>query len=168
MTQFITTPAVATPLGKRMPPLDPNRAAFKVQYPDLDPGILQAVQVTLTAAQIKALFTTPVALVPAQGAGTIVDIVGIWAKNVFGTVAYTGANALEFRYTDGAGAKVTADIAAAFINTASGTAYNGVKGVNTALTPVANAAVVVAVPTANPAAGDSLITFTVLYRVLTL
>lgn len=124
-------------------------------------------QRTLTATEIKALFTTEIQLIPAPGAGRIIIVDEIVAKIVFGTIAYTGANALEFRYTDKTGAKVTADIAAAFINTAAGTAYASVKGVVTALTPVANAKIVVNVPTANPGAGDSLITFTVRYHVVT-
>lgn len=123
--------------------------------------------VALTAAQTKALFATPIALVAAPGAGKIVAIDEIMAKNVFGTVAYTGGNALEFRYTDGSGAKVTADIASTFINIASGTAYRSVKGVTTELTPVANAAVVVRVPTADPGAGDGILTFTTRYRIVT-
>jgi len=126
-----------------------------------------SVQVTVPTASILALNTTPVVLVPAQGAGSIVKIDDIVAKLVFNTIAYTGANALEFRYTDGSGAKVSADIANTFINSASGTNYASLKGVATLLTPVANAAVVVVVPTANPGAGNSDIIFTVRYHVIT-
>lgn len=128
---------------------------------------VQTSQVTVLSAAVLTLNTTPVTLVPAQGAGTIIIVDAIVAKEVFGTIAYTGANNLEFRYTNGSGAKVSADIAAAFINSASGTNYASVSGVATSLTPVANSPVVVSVPVANPAAGDSNIVFTVTYRVLT-
>ena len=54
----------------------------------------------------------------------------------------------------------TADMGSAFLNSASGANYQSVKAVVTALAPVANAAVVVAVPTANPGAGNSPLVFT--------
>lgn len=139
----------------------------RVQVKDLDRADFYiAVRVlTLTAAQVKALNTTPITLVPAvQKAILIVE--DIEAKLTFNTVAHTGANALEFRYTDAAGAKVTADMAAAFINSAS-TAYRHVAGVVTELTPVVSSPIVVTVPVANPATGNSPITFVVKYRVVT-
>lgn len=125
--------------------------------------------VSLTPAQIRALFTTPVALIAAPGAGKFISVTEIVAKNVFGTAAYTGANPLEFRYTDGTGAKVAADLAAAFINIAAGTDHRSVKAVTTELTPVLNAAVVVRVPVADPggATATGVITLAVKYRVVT-
>lgn len=123
--------------------------------------------VSLSSAVIKALFTTPIELIPAQGAGKTIIVDDIFLKNTYGTATYTGANALEFRYTGASGAKVSADIANTFINlVASG--YASVKGVVTALTPVANAPVVVAIPTANPAVGDGVITGFVRYHVVAL
>lgn len=131
---------------------------------------------TLSAAQVKALKTTPIVLVQAPvranlgGSGFVTPksftiVVGISARLVYGGTAYTGANNLEFRYTDGSGAKVTADIGSTWLDS-SASAYQYVAGVTTALTPVANATIVVCVPTANPAAGTSPITFTVHYRVV--
>lgn len=119
---------------------------------------------SLSAAEVKALNTTPQILVAAfPGAVTTVNRI-IFASR-FGTVAYTGANNLEFRYTGAAGAKVTADIAAATLNFASGDQYSTVYGVTTELIPVVNTPIVVRVPTANPGAGDSPVNFTVLYDV---
>jgi hypothetical protein len=125
------------------------------------------VQVNVPTASVLTLKDTPVVLVAAPGTGQLLVIEEIIAKLVFNSVAYTGANALEFRYTNGAGAKVSADIAAAFINTASGTGLAMVGGIDSSLAFVLNAAVVVAVPVANPAAGDSDILFTVTYHVVT-
>lgn len=123
---------------------------------------------TLSSAQILALHTTPIVLVAAKGAGKVVMVDEIIAKQTFGTVAYTGSNALEFRYTDGSGAKVTADLPTTLLNASSGSVYGSVSGVATALVPVANAAVVAVVPTANPAAGDGVITGYIRYHAVTL
>lgn len=114
---------------------------------------LRVKRVTLTSAQILALNSTPVTLIPAFSQSLII-VEGITARLNFNSVAYTGANAVEFRYTDASGAKVTADMAAAFLNSSS-TSYNHVAGVVTALTPVINSPLVVRVPTANPGDGDS-------------
>lgn len=145
----------------------PNARVVALPAANLAEDAIRTASVTVATASVLTLNGTPVTLVAAPGAGKIVLIEEITAKLVFNSVAYTGSNALEFRYTNGSGAKVTADLAAAFINSASGTNYATVKSVVTALTPVANAAVVVFVPTANPAAGNSDIIFTLKYRIVT-
>ena len=127
----------------------------------------QITAISLTSAQIKALSTTPITLVSAQGAGTLIIVDEIVLKNTYGTATYTGGNALEFRYTDASGAKVSADIASTFINLVA-TGYAYVRGLVTALTPVANSPIVVRVPTADPAVGDGVITGFIKYHVVTL
>lgn len=132
------------------------------------PATDQVATVTLTAAQVKALNTTPIALVAAPGAGNTIVVDRIFGKSVGDTAAFTGANALEFRYTNGSGTKVSADMPAAFINAANGTTERRtVAGIEAVLTPVANAAIVAFVPTANPggATAAGSITLTVVYRV---
>lgn len=121
--------------------------------------------VTLTAAQVKALHTTPIILARAPGAGKVITVERIVFVSAFVSAAYTGANNLEFRYTDGSGAKATADIGFATLNFASGTQFSTVAGVVAELVPVANAAIVVCVPVANPAAGDSPVTIIVEYNI---
>lgn len=119
--------------------------------------------VTLSSAQIKALNTTPVTIVPSMGVRTVVIVEGIDAYLGYNGTAYTGTNALEFRYTDASGAKVTADISTTLLNSTA-IAYSHVAGVTTELVPVANKPIVVRIPIANPAAGTSPITFQVTYR----
>lgn len=128
--------------------------------------------VTLTSADILALNTTPITLVPTFGTNSsnvglnyVYIVEGITARLYYGGTAYTGANNLEFRYTDASGAKVTADLPNTFINSGANT-FAHVAGITTAFTPVYNAPIVVRVPTANPATGNSRITLVVKYRIV--
>lgn len=131
-------------------------------------------RVVLSSDKIKALNTTPITLVPAVGVGTstvglnsVIIVEGITAKIYFNTTAYTGANALEFRYANASGAKVTADIPNTFINSTSNT-YAHAAGIVTAFTPVPFAPIVVRVPTADPATGDGYMVISTKYRVVTI
>lgn len=139
---------------------------IKDYVPRVIPGIAQRVRVPLTSAQILASNTTPITLVPAPGAGKYISVDEVVAKMTFGSVQYTGANAVEVRYTDGSGVKVTGDLAAAWLNSAS-TRVDKAIGAAVAVA-VANAAIVVAVPSANPGAGDGTVTLDILYRVVSL
>lgn len=73
---------------------------------------------------------------------------------------------MEFRYTDVSGTKVTADIGALLDATADKTVR--VQGIEAALVPTANAAVVATTAAGNPATGNSVVTVTVFYRILPL
>lgn len=128
--------------------------------------VTQRASVTLTAAEVKALKTTPQALVAAPGSGKANVVVEIFATHNFTTTSFTGSNNLEFRYTSSNGAKVTADIDAAFLLATEDT-YKSVKGVVTEQTPVANAPIVVNVPTADPAQGLGTVKVQVYYRTIT-
>lgn len=147
-----------------------------IQYTDIQGSVVYAAvaTITLTSAQILALNTTPIKLIPAPntlttagGIASVIIVEGITVKNTFNSIAYTGINNLEFRYTDGSGVKVTADIASTFINSAS-TAYNHVAGIITSFTPATNAPIVVVVPTANPGAGNGNLTFLIKYRIISI
>lgn len=136
-------------------------------------GILVTNTVNLSSAQIKALHTTPIVLVKNPGARSFVFVEGIAGRLRFGTTAYTGANNLEFRYTDGSGLKVCEDMPALqFLKSTSSTysysPFNVLQGriVDYNFTPIGgdtgnNGQVVVSVPIANPATGDSTITLVV-------
>lgn len=61
-------------------------------------GMELTATATLTPAQVLALHTTPVTLIPAQGAGTYIDIESIEAFLDFNTTPYTGGANLYIDY----------------------------------------------------------------------
>lgn len=126
-----------------------------------------SVQVALSSAQILALSATPVELVPAQGAGVVTIVQNIEFKMITTATQYANGGALEFRYTNASGAKVTADIAAAVVTAAAATSYTSVAGVTTSLTNVANAAIVVNNATAAFITGTGTAVVTVTYLAIT-
>lgn len=69
--------------------------------------------VTLTAAQIKALYTTARAIVPAQGANTEIEVLGCTLYYKYGTAAYsiTSATNLALKYVDKSGTACSGTVA---------------------------------------------------------
>jgi hypothetical protein len=163
-TEFIATSAGVADAGK---PAKTNVSGL-IDSTMLT-GVLQSTVVTLTAAQIKLLYSTPISLVPTPGSGKFISVVSITATNTYATAAFTGGNNLEFRFTNGSGTKVTADMASSFINIASGTQTDNVLGVEADTQMTLNAAVVVCVPTADPggATAAGTIKVTTYYRTIT-
>lgn len=128
--------------------------------------VRQTVVVTLTAAQIIAMGTTPVSLIAAPGASKCIIVDNISFKMVTTATAFTGGGAVEFRYTDASGTKVTADVAAAVITAAAGTSFTNVRGIEASLTGIVNAAIVVRNGTAAFAAGTGTATLTIDYHIV--
>jgi len=63
-------------------------------------GSVNTIKVSLTSADILALFTTPFTLIPAQGAGTLINVLKVWYKYNFNTTAYTGGGSLTVIYNN--------------------------------------------------------------------
>lgn len=61
--------------------------SFKIYDQNEAPPVLKA-EITLSAAQIKALGTTPVTLIAAQGAGTIISFEGGYYSHEYGSAAF--------------------------------------------------------------------------------
>jgi hypothetical protein len=127
----------------------------------------QVATVTLTADEIKELNTTPIALVAAPGAGKVIVVDRIFGESIGVTAPFdAGTSTLRFQYSGGA--QVTADLPVTFIEAAAGsTVYGTVGGIEAALVPVANTAIVATITSADPAADTAAgtITLTVVYRV---
>lgn len=75
----------------------------------------------LTAAQMDTLNATPVTVLAAPGSGLVNLVTGLFLKvNATGFTAFElGSGVLEFRYTDGSGAKVVTDVTNAVVESAT-------------------------------------------------
>lgn len=86
-----------------------------------DPSLVKTVEVDLTAAQIIALYTTSIEVVPAVAGKSI--ILDSMVLDLTGTATqFTGGGVVNLQYDDtanGAGTKVHADIAASVIQDAT-------------------------------------------------
>lgn len=120
------------------------------------PDEIETAVTTITTAQLLALFTTPITLVAAPGAG--IAIVPISARLMldFNTTAYDGIAAgedLALRYTDASGAIAQTIEATGFLD-AGADAHR--IAINSGLfTPTANAALVLHMTVGNIATGNS-------------
>lgn len=120
----------------------------------------------LTSAEILALNTTPQTLVVAPGAGKATKVDWVMGTIDFLTAAYATNTTLEFRYTDGSGAKVATDMAALLNATADKTVTVG--GLVTEVVVVENAPIVVNVATGDPVTGAGTVTLYAKYSVVNL
>lgn len=124
------------------------------------------IVVPLTAADIIGLYETPVIIVPAVS-GKLIVIDDIVMKMVRTETAFTGGGAVEFRYTDASGAKVTADIAATVITTAgAATEYAIQKAIITSLIGVVSSPIVMTNADAAFADGTGTAVLTIRYHLI--
>jgi hypothetical protein len=145
-----------------------------VDYAQLALDVGATVTVALTAAQIKALYDTPVQLVAAPGAGKLVIIDSILWDIAYGTTQFTAGGVIAAQYGNtvhGAGPVASGTLAAASLNgvAASGFLSNGgiAGGLSVAKTASLNTAVYLSNQTADFATGDSTANLYVRYRVVT-
>ena len=136
------------------------------------PGRSLSIDVLVSSAELLALFATPKTLVPAPGANLGLVFEGAVIHKPAGT-AYAGIAAgedLSFKYTNAAGAEVGQCEATGFLDqTTAQTRYaraHTAASANSAVTPVANAALVLHMLVGEITTGDSPLHVRVNYRVI--
>ena len=144
-----------------------------VDYANLALDVGATATIALTAAQIKALYDTPVLLVAAPGAGKLVIIDSILWDIAYGTTQFTAGGVLAAQYGNtvhGAGPVASGTLAAASLNAvaANGFLSNGgiAGGLSVTKTASLNTAVYLSNQTADFATGDSTANLYIRYRIV--
>lgn len=132
------------------------------------PGV-QTTSVTLSSAQVLALFTTPVTLVPAQGAGFFIQPIATLLNYQFKTTQYTDhGGGLAFGFNGSNANTVQAATAGFWDQTSSRYTMTTTFSRTSVSIAAANQALTIIQTTANPTGGDGLLMVTVEYVVVPL
>jgi len=136
----------------------------------LPEDVLQQAERTLTSAEVLALFTTPIEVVAAPGAGKYIELVSAVLAYDYGTTAYTigSATNLAFKYTNGAGTTVSGTAAVTGFLDQTADEARVVPAVTASFEPTANAALMLTLAGANVTLGNGTVKVKVLYRIHTI
>ena len=142
-------------------------AAAAITSAKLDATTVQYAAVEVTSAEILALFTTPKSLVAAPGAGYILDFISLLLAYDYLTTAYTigAATNLQVKYTDGSGAAASVTQAVTGMIDQATDQIRHLDKLESGITPVVNAALVLTLAGANPTAGVGTLHCKVVYRI---
>jgi len=121
---------------------------------------VQIKKVSLSSVQILSLFTSPVTLLAAVGAGYLYDLVTIYARHNFGTAAYVGNIAVQMN-------SVNISRNSAILTTTTTTVFNMVM--DSASAPyLSTQPLVIAGVAADPTTGDGTLDVYIHYNVIVL
>lgn len=131
-------------------------------------AIERKVKVTLSSAQVLTLNTIPVEIIPAPGAGKIINIISAIGRNTFNSVAFDAPGDLIIANTSDVAVGIFSENGNVLVNA-------GVDKLNK-MTPVytstkqfsENEAVVARLKTGNPTVGNGAIDVYVTYEIITL
>lgn len=147
-------------------------AANAVTFAKLDISVLQSATVAFTAAQVAAMYATPRQLVAAGGAGTLIIVDSVWISATFVSAQYTAGGVIAPQYGNtahGAGVAATGTIAAATLNAVAASSQLSFPNaaVVAANTACENLGIFLSNATAAFATGDSTLSVTTYYRIIT-
>lgn len=119
----------------------------------------------LTAAEIRAIYDTPIELIPSPGADKYIWVAKITAYLEYATAVFTGTGDLIFTETDGSGTEVATELPYATLNSAADV-ISDISNVDAAAR-LLDTPIVVSAETANPggATAASILTLTILYMI---
>ncbi len=154
---------------KRAITVDKNGA---VQFPaGTDQGSKYS-DVSVSSAELLALFGTPKVIVPAPGAGFANVFQGAVIYQAYNSIVYTvpGTSELSVKYTDASGLEVSQCETTGFLDQATNQTrylqpHHAASG-NNGIVPVANAPLVLQTLIANVTAGNSPLKLRTYYRVI--
>ena len=107
-------------------------AANAVTSAKIDATVIQTASVALTAAQFNGMYATPVQLVAAQGANTLIVVNQIQILMTYGSAAFAAGGVVAAQYdstANGAGVIASTTIAAASFQATASTGFNMNPGV---------------------------------------
>ena len=144
-----------------------NAATAAGINPLIDESVFVATY-AIPNAQVLTLFSVGVLLVPAPGAGRMIDVESLVIENVFKTGAYAGGGAIQASYGTGVTNPATATIAATFLTSPTVNQVIKVAGAlaSTASSSILNTAVRLAAATADFTTGAGSLIVKLRYRVL--
>jgi hypothetical protein len=130
---------------------------------------LQYSTILIPNASVLTLFGTGSVLIPAQGAGTIIEVVEMFVENVFLTAAFTAGGAIQASYGAGVTNPATATIAATFLTSPAASQVVKVAGAIASVLrgTIQNVAVNLACATQEFATGAGSLIVKVAFRVHT-
>ncbi len=123
---------------------------------------------TVTTAELLALFTTPIEIIPAPGANLAI-VPTMWACRKIAGTAYAGIAAgedLQLKYTDASGAAASALIEPTGFLDQTSAELRTAQGINASVEPVANAALVLHLLVGEIITGDTDLEVLVRYKLL--
>jgi|GEM_PF-162629 predicted RecA/RadA family phage recombinase len=138
-----------------------------VQAGDTDPSLIQKAVVTLTAAQIMAMYGAPVSILPAPAAGQVLVIDQIIAQMKPGGTQFTGGGVVTFQYHGTAVVPHSGNIPVATITSAAAS-ENVVPPPTGTIQPPAATGLDITNATAAFATGNGTLVVTVFYSIITL
>lgn len=126
-----------------------------------DVELLETV-VTVNTASILTLFSTPIEIVAAPGAGKYIDVYNVSVENYKGSVNFLNFSGLNFYYTDYAGDTITSVPVTASQNFIYKPQYYYFYNI-----AILNKGITIQALTQNPTTGNGYIKVRVVYRIIT-
>jgi len=133
--------------------------------PPVGTGMVQYAEVSLTSAEILALYTTAKTLVGAPGAGYVTEFLSAVLVLDHGGTNYATNGNLSIRETNAAGTALSDTVAEGDFLFAAADAIRCVQALSADVALLANKALVLSCATGDPATGDGTLTAKVAYRV---